>query len=354
MRRSRDNHRADLRFGWEDSGEAADEWDSLARKLGAAPFMRPGWHLAWQESFAREPIRIWTVRQGEKLLGALPLLRSRGALVSPTNWHTPIFEPLAERGDLVSALASELLRSENRRLDLSFLPAAIAAAESPLDLAGAYRRRLLVSPYIELDGDWQRFEKSLSKNLRGTIRRCRNRLADLGEVALEVVSGSEGLGATLERCFELEQSGWKGERGSAILSSEESHRFYRRVSEWAAESGILCLALLTVGGEPIAFNLSLESGGRHYLVKLGHDARHHRAGPGTVLTAMMVERSFERGLSSYEFLGAEDSYKMRWASGRRERFQLQIFPRGMRGSLGRVVQTRAKPLARSLRHRLGR
>ena len=158
--------------------------------------------------------------------------------------------------------------------------------------------------------------------------------------------GGKGLSPLLEESFRVEASGWKGERGTAVICSPRTRRFYEGIAAWASRLGILRLAALRLDGRLIAFNLGLEAEGRHYLLKLGHDAALDPLSPGTVLTAAMVERAFALGLESYEFLGGQDSYKLRWSQACREAIEVQAFAGSPLGTLDWLVQTRGRAAAK--------
>jgi len=335
-------------------GPLEAEWDRLALAAGAPPFLRPGWISAWWDAFGVGTMEILTARREGSLVGVLPLSSHRGTVFAPANWHTPEFGAVAVDEAAMLALYEAALRSRPRRLDLSFLAAEAADAKS-LEAAGnGYRlnsRIMMRSPYVPVEGAWDAYWSSLSKNLKKTVRRCRNRLADRGEVEIEVNEGRQGLDALLAEGFRLEASGWKGEQKTAIVSQPETRRFYEEMCRWAADAGILRLAFLRVGGEAVAFNLSLEAGSRHYLLKPGHDAALDSLGPGTVLTAEMVERSFALGLTAYEFLGHADRYKLRWTEACHDLLRVQAFAPTPFGALDRHVQTRGRETAKRLLRR---
>lgn len=316
--------------------------------------MRPGWISAWWDAFGAGGLELLAARRDHRLVGVLPLVHRHDKIVSPTNWHTPEFGAVAVDEAGRRALYEAAFAEHPRRLDASFLAIEGPDAEWMRRLADGYRvvsRVVMSSPYVPVAGDWSSYWSSLSKNLRATVRRCRNRLSDLGEVTVEVSDGRDGLAELLEEGFRLEASGWKGEKGTAIISQPETRSFYEAVSRWAAEQGTLQLAFLKVDGVSVAFNLNLEANGHCYLLKPGHDAALDSFGPGTVLTAEMVERTFSSGLSSYEFLGGADAYKLRWGGSCHDRLRVQAFASGPVGALDRLVQTRGRRTAKTLLRR---
>ena len=109
----------------------ADEWDRLADRLAAPPFLRPGWFSVWWRAFGSGQLMVLAVRREGELAGVLPLARHRGALESLANYHTPAFGLLAEHPGVAEELIRGALGHRPRRLSLALLDVAqtdIAAA----------------------------------------------------------------------------------------------------------------------------------------------------------------------------------------------------------------------------------
>lgn len=328
----------------------AAEWEALAERSGASPFMRPGWIAAWQRSFGRGRLSAVCARRDGDVVGVIPVGARHGVLGSPTNWHTPSFEPLAEDAQTVGELAQALLAMGPHTLDLAFFDPTTQAFEQCQRTAQAlgYRtisRVIQRSPYIELASDFESFESSLPARRRGKIRRFRRRLEEQGSVSIELERGDRDLEALLTEGFALEASGWKGERGTAVLSSPTTVGFYRDVAAWAATRGWLRLWFLRLDGRAIAFAFCLEHGGAHYELKVGFDHAFARFGPGVVLTRARIEHSFSAGLRSYEFLGQPEPHKLDWTSTCRDLSRLQAFAPTLAGLASRLAWTRGRNLA---------
>jgi CelD/BcsL family acetyltransferase involved in cellulose biosynthesis len=236
-------------------------------------------------------------------------------------------------------------------LDLSFLdpedafyPECVAAARA----AGRaiVSRPVLRSPYIDLEGTFEDFERTLPSKFRREVRRRRRKLEEEGEVTLEVEEGRERLDELLDEGFAIEGSGWKTARGTAIASRSETDRFYRLVAAWAAARGMLELRFLRLDGRPLAFGMSLGTGGEVHVVKVGYDPEWARFAPGTLLTHAAIARAYEQGLRRYDFLGGEDPYKLDWTSQVRERLRLQAFGHTPAGLVAHAAWRYGRPLAK--------
>ena len=330
------------------------EWDALADRVAAPPFLRPGWIAAWCRAYARTAPAVVEVRRRGELAGVLPVIRHRRTITGPTNSHTPVFGPLAADEDAAAELAERAVAEFGRALVLEPVdpahPATAAFAEGlrrsgRLTLVETLRR----APYVPVEGSFDDYLKGLSKNHRKQVARRRRRLEETGHVSIEVQASTRGLASALDDFVQLEASGWKKGSGTAIASRRENRDFYAEISRWAAERGWLRLSFLALDGRPIATELALEEAGVMYALKGGFDPAHSGFGPGQLLTHESLERSFAAGLKSYEFLGRDEGYKLAWTDATRERVRLRAFPPTLRGRIGRQAHRRGRPLLRRLR-----
>jgi CelD/BcsL family acetyltransferase involved in cellulose biosynthesis len=329
----------------------AAEWDAFADRRQAAPFLRPGWITAWWAAFGNGTLEIFVRRQGEELVGVLPLYRRRGVLLSPTNWHTPGLGLLTEPKDSSSFVEQILLASGNaRRISLAFVDSSREELRAWRMVAEAHRfkvitRTLLRSACVEIDGDWDAYEHALSRNLRGNLRKSLRRLGETGKVSFESRDGREGLDSLLTEGFGIESSGWKGARGTAIAAKPETERFYREIAAWAAERGWLRLAFLRLDGRALAFELSIEANGVYYALKSGFDPAYRAFSPGKLLIHWTLEQAFALGLSRYELAGVE-TYKLAWANAFRDLALFQAFPSSPAGLIDWAAFRYGRPVAK--------
>jgi len=331
------------------------EWEELADRLHAPPFLRPGWIAAWWRAFGRGRLEIQSDRSEDGRLSALlPVVRERGVCASPTNWHSPEFGLLAESEVAARRLCASLLAERTRRVSLAFLPADQAEHLRAEAVAQGYRviqRTLQRSPFVPIEGDWETYQRQLGKGFRDDLERTRRHLFARGRVSFEVSSGQgpDELLELLEQGFEVEASGWKGARGTAIRSRPLDRGFYTEVARWAAARGWLRLAFLRLDGRALAFDFCLEHAGVHYLIKTGYDPAYRELGPGKLLRVEMLARAFREGLRSYELLGACEPWKLRWTSATRPRELVQAFRPSALGLLDWSLFQHGRPLAKRIR-----
>jgi CelD/BcsL family acetyltransferase involved in cellulose biosynthesis len=329
------------------------EWEELASRMGASPFMRPGWIGAWWRAFGSGKLAILVLRRQDRLAGVLPLANQRGALVSTTNWHTPEFVPIAEDESALTALIEAALARTSVRLDLSFLHEHSGAAEACIRLGRRADFRVLSrvvqrSPYLELTGDWDSFNSELPSRKTHKYRRRRRRLDEQGQVSIEIVDGGERLAELLREGFEVEAAGLEGRRGKAILARPETTRFYSEVAEWAAERGWLRLGFLRLDGKPIAFAYGLVHSGVYWNLKVGFLPAYARFGPGVLLLEERIRYAFRSALERFEFLGAAERHKLDWTDTVHAKQRVQAFASTIGGAVNRVAWQRGRPIVKRL------
>ena len=290
------------------AASGASEWEALTERVDAPPFLRPGWTEAWMRAFGVGELETVEIRRDGELTALLPMRRGRGSLRSPTNWHTPAFGPVAIDAAAGEELLARLFAEPAARVELNQYGGGEAGTDALARAAAASGRKLVTRtisrpPFILLEGDFEAYEGTLSRNRRKALRRHRRKLEEEGALEFEVHDGRTDLERLLAELFAVEASGWKGERGTAISSRPETERFYTEVARWAAERGWLRLAFHRLDGRPIACDFALEHGGVWYTLKAGYEDDLRSFGPGALLLRDEIAHCCERGVAPLLGLG---------------------------------------------------
>lgn len=313
----------------------APEWERLAERVDALPFLRPGWILPWVDAFGTGSPEAITVERDGELVALLPMQRRGGRLRSVANWHSPVFGPLAVDDDARDTLLDQLFARGRSSVELSLLDDQLLGSigDSARDAGRRVRKRTIAScPVVEMGDCFDTYERGLSRNRRRSLRRGRRQLEAEGEVTFDVHTGVDGLDAALDELFAVEASGWKGQRGTAIASNPNTRRFYAEVARWAAERGWLRVATLRLDGRAIACDYSIAFGGTWYSLKSGYDESHRRFGPGALLLREQLRHCCEQDVASLELLGTEDAFKLSWTERSSERQLVHAFDRSLAGT----------------------
>jgi CelD/BcsL family acetyltransferase involved in cellulose biosynthesis len=340
------------------------EWNELVAATGDQPFYRHEYLRTWIESFAPgAPLRLLFARDAAgRLAAVLPLLARRGALLglpvrewsSPTDVHSFRFDLVARDPRAAARAFLPWLRATRgwRVLRLADVPARGAAwelyrAARASGLAGGVYCAQR-SPYLALPDSMAALRASWTSKWRSNLKRRRRLLDQRGTVTFRRVSGGGELEPLLERCFAIEQSGWKGRRGEPANGDPRIRAFYLSLARRAAADGVFSLDLLELDGAPVAFHYGLTRAGTYSLVLTSYDERLRECSPGHLLTERVVALAIAAGLRELDFLGCELEWKRAWTSTAREHSWLFLFRPSAAGTLLARAKFAWAPAARRL------
>lgn len=297
---------------------------------------------------------VW--QEEDRPVAIFPMLRSpAGALNSLTTPYTclyaPLVAPCVERAAMVRAGTAfgRFCRPRGSvRLDAL---APDGAGLAPL-IEGVRGAGLLVQRFAHF-GNWHEPVAGMSWDaylatrpgaLRETVRRKLRKAEADPRTCIEVVAGTEGLEAGIEAFESVYRRSWK--------EPEPFPNFNAGLMRQTAPLGLLRLAILRIGGEPVAVQLWIVENGRATVLKLAHHEAFKPVSPGTVLTALMLRRLLdEENVDEIDFGRGDDPYKRQWASQRRQRIGLVLVnpfrPQGLK-AVGRHLLGRGRRAALSL------
>jgi CelD/BcsL family acetyltransferase involved in cellulose biosynthesis len=318
----------------------APAWNALVdRRDPASIFWSHAWVGPWFDAFGagRTPAVLVATLE-DRLVGVLPLCASRRRigvrrLDLMANGHSPCADLIAEPGlhAPVRQAFARHLRDTWTEWDEAQLPELRADSHLArcLDLhpdirCGVQPQRR--APYIVLDGDWDGFRTSLSKNFQKVLRNNRNRVARQGGAEIECIEAQADLPAALDEAMALGEHSWQGHEGSGIGSTPENARFYRGMVAELGARGLVRLWFLRLGGQRVAFELHVVHGDVEFGLKTGYRSDLEEVGIGTYLDQHIVQQLFaEKRCREYDLLGDFDFYKRRWTEQARDYVRVTAF-----------------------------
>ncbi|MCC0003317.1 MAG: GNAT family N-acetyltransferase [Methylobacteriaceae bacterium] len=236
-------------------------WALDPRRSG--PFAGASWSWRYKHSALGAPLidRLAAVRSVDAMLDWLPQRRlSRSALAIPALVRDgPTFQLLAER-----CAARGLVWT---RLD-------------------SYERAVL-RPGRSID---ETIACARSSKHRRELDRLARRLAEAGEVEFHSAASPEDIRTAAEWFLAVEQTGWKGARGTSFLADIGDTTFLRGALRSLARYGKCRIDWLSVDGRPVSMAIMLQSGDRAYFWKTAYDESYAQYSPGVQLARRLIER----------------------------------------------------------------
>jgi CelD/BcsL family acetyltransferase involved in cellulose biosynthesis len=285
-----------------DADSIRDAWRSLsARALEPNVFYDPAFAPAAATAFGRDvmlglvwsndrrlvclwPARIDRFRYG----GSMPVL------MGWTHSYAPLGVPLLDRDAAVPALAALLNDvAEGAALpNLLLLPFVTddgpfagalktAAAERCALTSFGHHARALLAPGASRD-DY--LDRAIAGPKRKELRRQRRRLAETGNLTLDIAASPERIATALDDFLQLEAQGWKGKASTAIAQNETVKGFIQRAVALLAMDGHARVLRLLRDQRSIAAAIVLRSGTGAWFWKIAYDETLAPFSPGVQLT----------------------------------------------------------------------
>lgn len=325
--------------------------DNVQRFMNLAELRNIGFGVDWYRNLVKTVypdnpgIRFYALHKNEQVIAVLPLRASKddGAwrLTALSNFYTSLYEPILspeiQSADLVvifSAIQKEFPRFAS--LTLSPMDPGSHAYQTVL---GAMRLKgwlpfqffAFGNWFQPVAASWADYLAGRGGALRSTIKRMTKKLAADGGT-LEIVSDPKDMDVAIAAYCEVYAASWK--------KPEEFPSFMPGLLHSYASRGFLRLGLAWMNGQPIAAQVWTVAHGRAEIYKMAYHESFKAYAPGTLVTAMLMERAIEVDkVTEVDYLIGDDPYKKTWMSDRRERWGIVAYnPRSLPGLAGGAVE----------------
>jgi CelD/BcsL family acetyltransferase involved in cellulose biosynthesis len=286
-------------------------WRELAgRAIEPNPFFEPDFVLAGARYLEPDIGLLVVTGRSEDWLACLPVS-------SITRWKRLPVAALASWRHLYGFLGTPLVAATDPEAALAEL---VAGA-----LDSAPRQRILVLDWIGRDGPlapalagvvadrpgrplrFEQFERALLERRpaddyldetlrphhRREMRRLARRLSEELDAPLEVRDMTDDPSA-VERFLEIEESGWKGRKGTAFAQQPGHSEFFRALCDAFRANGRLQMLALAAGDRIAALKCNLLAGDEAFSFKIAFDESLSRFSPGVQLEVAMVSEFHDR------------------------------------------------------------
>lgn len=275
---------------WERIEELAE------RALEPNPFFLPQFLQPAMQALGPKSLKLAVFSDRGELRFFAPVVASRRFIGAPklsvwTHSYAPLGSPLIahESAQQTAEGVIEHLRSSGRTL--------LAIPDMPLDgpaaealRGGAERRgfwteagrqkRPILRPGDLDDGA---FEQMTTQKRRRELDRQLRKLCDAGALSLMMARSPSDIEAAFGMFVALEESGWKGRRGTALNRRRTILDFARSAVLQLAQKGAASIDVMRVGERPVAALIRLDHGGLSIPWKIAYDESFAASSPGRQL-----------------------------------------------------------------------
>ena len=291
--------------------------------------------------FAKHPgVQIYVARSGGKPVVALAVLLQKAKLSNRVealgNFYTALYSPAVDGSAQLSDMVLLLQTLKKNHAPVASMWFSPMDPKSPnfvllrdgLTSAGflPFEFFCFGNWFLTVKGNWETYLMERTGTLRSTIKHMTKKfLADGGKV--EIISDSTDVERALTAYEQVYAASWK--------SAEPFPNFIQGLARVSAAQGWLRLGIAWLENKPIAAQIWIIANGKSNIYKLAYDKNYKSYAPGTLLTTVLMQHSFEVDkVSKVDYLMGDDPYKKTWMSERQERWGIVAYnPRTVAGAM---------------------
>jgi CelD/BcsL family acetyltransferase involved in cellulose biosynthesis len=320
------------------------EWNNLSKKFDS-PILSHEWIATCAKVFYKEKdLHIIVIRSNGKINGIAPMAvcKKKGIEHLEFLGSSSLYEPCNLIYENNESLTDLLKNLTQLRIPIFFnrIPHnlhALSILSDFLRSKGIFiRRKSSGCAFLPITTSWKDYKNIFSSKRRYDFRRKRRMAEKIGRVEFKIFCPSmDKLSTNLTTAFKVESAGWKGRKGSALLTNKRLREFFEIYASLTCAEEILRLCFLYIDDFAVAMVIGLEYQKKFWLLKNGFDEKWKRCSPGIQLIHETVKYAFDRGLESYEFLGSDEPYVHIWAKNNFRKYaSIGFYPRSLSGIIG--------------------
>jgi CelD/BcsL family acetyltransferase involved in cellulose biosynthesis len=307
----------------------AREWETLVGDSSTAVFSRPGWFLAALDAFPNRNVVVITARDGDRLVGVLPLARirtdARGlyfTLVTPTargDYNAPIVSPEFAQ-EALPAMLKSAFRYFGRRGVYWFpnIPATDPSLGILRSFLSSHRMPWVeereTAPRLRFDGmDFPSVEHSWPASHRRDVKRQRKRLAEKGPVSLWQPTTFAEAEPVLTEFFQVHDDKWLAQGFPGLFQDPRQRRYFQAILRRLWGNGVH-FSTLRCGSTDISYHFGFFSGGWIQWYRPTYRTEFGGFSPSKIHIAMLIEQGCYLHWKGFDFLLGAEGYKNIWCN----------------------------------------
>lgn len=312
--------------------QVREEWISLLPEERWATFLHPDWCKSlWHSYFPNSHITLYVARQGEEVVGILPICKrkmNRYGLFLPVaeafgGGRSDYCVPLIKKGlepEVLPKLMDSALDATKwagafvwpHLPEASTVPALLE--EYFADRGLTFTKDETTCPCIQLEKTAESMEKGWSSKHRKDLRRQKRRIEETyGNLSFRVVGSKQDAAGLLPGFFEMHDQRWLAIDMPGIFCDHSERRFYYSVIDHLWANGVH-FSLLYCGDRIVAYGFGFVSAGYLLYYKSTYDIELQNYSPGKLYLNCLIEEGINKGWNGVDLLQGTENYKGMWSN----------------------------------------
>ena len=184
-------------------------------------------------------------------------------------------------------------------------------------------KAVCTSPYIKINGDWNQFYDSKGRSLKKNLNWCINKLNSFGQLKFDRQETIDP--STLQQLFFIRQKRQEFKPGRSQFEDESFRGFFSELSNSFSSQGWLDFSTLKLDDQIIAYVYGFKFNGTVFYWNVAFEPKYQEFSPGKTLIKFLLEDSFKKGYSKFDFMIGDEPYKSHWATDNRMCFAVTTY-----------------------------
>jgi len=284
------------------------EWLELAKQVGTHFLHYPGWYKAQINAYPETDIFFAAVYRFDELVSVVPLqiikqktpLGSLSILGLAYENEMGVTDCLAN-GYIENPLKTILKAVKNNGIKYNVARFRCVVESGcfisfTTNVQNIFLKKTHNSKYLDVSEGMEAFYNNYSSKFKRNLRRKKSKAEEIGSIGFRSTLENIDLDEAYAIFLWLEDSGWKGDRGTSIIKQPDKSLYYQTLLESYSSYKNICINLLYLDKEPIAAQFGVISGETLYLLKIAYNEQYSQISPGYLIVDQLIQSIDEHHL----------------------------------------------------------
>ena len=310
-------------------------WQHLFETAGiTSPFLSWEWMFTWWQNYrpklTKASLSVFCAFEEDKLIAVLPLFHHQKKNLKYIQFLGTEFESsdyldliCAEENktDLLeqffnSSLVAKILKFadilifNNIKEDSAFYKARNGLSKNSGNRV--YERISSVCPYLPLPQSLDEVFKSLSRNMRSSLKRQRNKLAKSETIQIQLLQNKAEVEAGIGHLFRLHSLRFKQKNMATKFNYEIRGAFHETMANVFLKKGWLRFYLIKDNENPIGALYCYRFAGIMMYMQGGFDPAYAKLALGNQIILRAVSDAIDSNMQTFDFMRGNEAYKKKW------------------------------------------
>ena len=179
----------------------------------------------------------------------------------------------------------------------------------------SYFQKDNISPYIDINSNWDDFKKNIKKKLFNDSKRQWKKLAEIGSLKIERATNKSEIKSFID-CLDQ----FKNDRAynsliaKNIFSKRGMKKFICDISEQFLKTNNLSLIVLKMSNLVLAVHLAFFHNNQYLYYLPSFNSEYKKYSPGRLLLEKSIEYAIDRKYKKFDFLNGDEAYKYNYSN----------------------------------------